>query len=135
MVSAPSDSLVLAEASYLIGTVPGPSAEAALLRSMTTRRFEVIGPTPEDLTQMAALASTYEDLPLGATLSRAEQFRTTALSTLWVGAPCLEKSPTQGVKSIMPSNDGRPFCVGTERGLGAGVVVGVEGLEPPTSSL
>ena len=37
--------LVLAEASYLIGTVLGPSAETALLRSMTTNRFEVVGPT------------------------------------------------------------------------------------------
>jgi uncharacterized protein len=59
--------LVLAEASYLIGTVLGPTAETALLRSMTTDRFDVVGPTREDLLRMASLASTYEDLPLGAT--------------------------------------------------------------------
>ena len=59
--------LVLAEASYLIGVTLGASAETALLRSVTTTRFEVIGPTQDDLVRMASLAATYEDLPLGAT--------------------------------------------------------------------
>jgi uncharacterized protein len=59
--------LVLAEASYLISKSLGAPAESALLRSVTTSRFEVIGPTREDLLRMAVLTSTYEDLPLGAT--------------------------------------------------------------------
>jgi uncharacterized protein len=78
--------LVLAEASYLIGTALGPSAETALLRSMVASRFEVIGPTREDLLRMAELASKYEDLPLGATdasiVALAERLNDSTIATL-----------------------------------------------------
>ncbi len=78
--------LVLAEASYLIGSTLGPSAEVALLRSMTTNRFEVVGPTHDDLLRIASLASTYEDLPLGATdasiLALAERLNDSTIATL-----------------------------------------------------
>jgi uncharacterized protein len=78
--------LVLAEAAYLIGTNLGPSAETALLRSITTNRFEVVGPTHDDLLRMASLASTYEDLPLGATdasiVALAERLNDPKIATL-----------------------------------------------------
>ena len=78
--------LVLAEATYLVGTTLGPSAETALLRSVATNRFEVIGPTREDLVRMASLASTYEDLPLGATdasiVALAERLGVQTIATL-----------------------------------------------------
>jgi uncharacterized protein len=78
--------LVLAEASYLIGETLGASAETALLRSLTTTRFDVIGPTREDLVRMASLAATYEDLPLGATdasiVALAERLTDPTIATL-----------------------------------------------------
>ena len=78
--------LVLAEASYLIGVTLGASAETALLRSVTTTRFEVIGPTQDDLVRMASLAATYEDLPLGATdasiVALAERLADSTIATL-----------------------------------------------------
>jgi uncharacterized protein len=78
--------MVLAEASYLIGSTLGASAETALLRSVTTTRFTVVGPTKDDLVRMAALAATYEDLPLGGTdasiVALAERLNDPTIATL-----------------------------------------------------
>ena len=59
--------LVVAEAAYLIGETLGPEAETAFIRSMSTDRYLVDGPTRGHLTRAATLMSEYESLPLGAT--------------------------------------------------------------------
>lgn len=57
--------MVVAEATYLIGTRMGPAIEAAFLRSLRGLRIET--PKPEDLDRMSALVEQYGDFPLGGT--------------------------------------------------------------------
>lgn len=57
--------LVVAEATYLIGTRLGASAETAFLSGLAD--FEVEGPTPEDWASIARLVERYADFPLGGT--------------------------------------------------------------------
>lgn len=56
--------LVVAEASYFVGTRPGPRAESAFLHGLAT--LDVEGPTAADLERMARLVEEYADFPLGA---------------------------------------------------------------------
>ena len=56
--------LVIAEATYLIGTRLGPDIEAQFLRSLT--RMHVEGPTPDDWLRIADLVAQYGDFPLGS---------------------------------------------------------------------
>jgi predicted nucleic acid-binding protein len=55
--------LVIAEATYLIGTRLGPDIEAQFVRSMA--RMHVEGPTPDDWPRIADLVTQYGDFPLG----------------------------------------------------------------------
>lgn len=55
--------LVIAEATYLIGTRLGPDIEAQFLRSLT--RMHVEGPTPDDWPRIADLVKQYGAFPLG----------------------------------------------------------------------
>ncbi|MFZ5478482.1 MAG: type II toxin-antitoxin system VapC family toxin [Myxococcota bacterium] len=57
--------MVVAEATYLIGTRMGPSVEAGFLRSL--RGFRIEPPRPEDLDRMSILVEEYGDFPLGGT--------------------------------------------------------------------
>lgn len=57
--------LVVAEASYLVGSRLGPAAEARFLRGIA--QIEVEPPTPDDWDRMAELVDQYADLPLGGT--------------------------------------------------------------------
>jgi predicted nucleic acid-binding protein len=55
--------LVIAEATYLIGTRLGPDIEARFLASLT--RMHVEAPTPDDWPRIADLVKQYADFPLG----------------------------------------------------------------------
>ena len=55
--------LVIAEATYLIGTRLGPGVEAQFLKSLT--RMHVEAPTPDDWPRIADLVEQYGDFPLG----------------------------------------------------------------------
>jgi predicted nucleic acid-binding protein len=57
--------LVVAEATYLIGTRLGSSAEAQFLRGLAA--LEVESPSTEDWAAMAGLVERYADFPLGGT--------------------------------------------------------------------
>lgn len=57
--------MVVAEATYLIGTRLGARAEAAFLGGLAT--FEVEGPIAEDWQQIRRLVERYSDFPLGGT--------------------------------------------------------------------
>lgn len=57
--------VVVAEATYLIGTRMGAKVEAAFLRSLRNLRIEA--PKPEDLGRMGGLVEQYGDFPLGGT--------------------------------------------------------------------
>jgi hypothetical protein len=57
--------MVIAEATYLIGTRLGPEVEAQFLRSLT--RMHVEAPTPDDWPRIADLVEQYDDFPLGGT--------------------------------------------------------------------
>lgn len=57
--------LVVAEATYFVGSRLGARAEAAFLRSLET--LDVEGPAPEDFSRIAELVETYSDFPLGGT--------------------------------------------------------------------
>lgn len=57
--------LVVAEATYLIGRRLGPEAEAAFLRGLG--QIEVEPPTSDDWERIADLVDEYADLPLGGT--------------------------------------------------------------------
>lgn len=56
--------MVVAEATYLIGTRLGPDVEAQFLRSLA--RAHVEAPTPDDWPRIADLVAQYGDFPLGA---------------------------------------------------------------------
>jgi predicted nucleic acid-binding protein len=55
--------LVIAEATYLIGTRLGPDVEAQFLEGLT--RMHVEAPTPDDWPRIADLVREYGDFPLG----------------------------------------------------------------------
>ena len=55
--------LVVAEATYLIGTRLGPDVEAQFLKSLTAMHVEE--PTPDDWPRIADLVKQYGDFPLG----------------------------------------------------------------------
>jgi uncharacterized protein len=55
--------LVIAEATYLIGTRLGPDIEARFLMSLTPMHVEA--PTPDDWPRIADLVRQYADFPLG----------------------------------------------------------------------
>jgi predicted nucleic acid-binding protein len=55
--------LVIAEASYLIGTRLGPDVEARFLESLA--RMHVESPTPDDWLRIGRLVKQYGDFPLG----------------------------------------------------------------------
>lgn len=57
--------MVVAQATYLVGTRLGPTAEASFLRALGD--FHVEPPYPEDWTLTADLVDSYADLPLGGT--------------------------------------------------------------------
>lgn len=57
--------LVVAEATYLIGSRLGPKAEASFLRGLT--QVEVEPPASDDWERIAELVDEYADLPLGGT--------------------------------------------------------------------
>lgn len=57
--------LVIAEATYLVGSRLGPDAEAAFLRAM--KDFHVESPHSEDWPLIADLVGHYADFPLGGT--------------------------------------------------------------------
>ncbi len=77
-------SLLVAEASYLIGMRLGAKAEARFLRSLPTLDVEV--PEPDDWERIAELVETYADFPLGATdasvVAAAEKLGTELVITL-----------------------------------------------------
>jgi predicted nucleic acid-binding protein len=76
--------MVVAEATYLIGTRLGPRAEASFLKGLP--EFAVEAPLPEDWTRISELVERYADLPLGGTdaavVALAERLATDALVTL-----------------------------------------------------
>ncbi len=55
--------LIVAEATYLIGTRLGPEVEARFLKSLAV--MDVEAPTPEDWPRIADLVEQYADFPLG----------------------------------------------------------------------
>ena len=55
--------LVIAEATYLVGTRLGANVEARFLKSLT--RMHVEYPTPDDWPRIADLVDQYGDFPLG----------------------------------------------------------------------
>ncbi len=57
--------MVVAEATYFVGTRLGASAEAAFLRGVAG--LEVEAPSPDDWQRMAELVERYGDFPLGGT--------------------------------------------------------------------
>jgi hypothetical protein len=57
--------LVIAEATYLIGSRLGAAAEAAFLRGLAT--FEVESPQAEDWPAIGSMVERYADFPLGGT--------------------------------------------------------------------
>ncbi len=57
--------MVVAEATYLIGSRLGAEAEAVFLDGLSA--FEVEGPTADDWKQLAALVRKHGDFPLGGT--------------------------------------------------------------------
>jgi predicted nucleic acid-binding protein len=76
--------LVVAEATYLVGTRLGPHAESRFLRALAG--LEVEPPLPEDWERIAELVEEYADLPLGGTdasvLALAERLEAEVLITL-----------------------------------------------------
>jgi predicted nucleic acid-binding protein len=57
--------MVLAEATYLVGSRMGPRVEATFLRGVAD--LDVAHPRPDDLRRMAALVEHYGSFPLGGT--------------------------------------------------------------------
>lgn len=76
--------MVVAEATYLVGTRLGPQAEAAFLRGVG--ELAVDGPLPEDWPRIADLVERYANLPLGGTdasvVTLAERLATDTVITL-----------------------------------------------------
>jgi len=57
--------MVVAEATYLVGTRLGPAVEAEFLRGL--RAVDIEAPEPEDWERIADLVEQYADFPLGGT--------------------------------------------------------------------
>jgi len=76
--------LVVAEATYLIGTRLGAGAEARFLRALEDLHVEA--PLPEDWVRVADLVERYANFPLGGTdatvIALAERHRAKTLMTL-----------------------------------------------------
>ena len=76
--------MVVAEATYLIGLRLGARAEGAFLRGLAG--FDVAGPAPDDWARMADLVDRYADFPLGGTdasvIALAERLGTEMVITL-----------------------------------------------------
>jgi predicted nucleic acid-binding protein len=76
--------LVVAEATYFVGTRLGPRAERAFLEGLA--ELDVEGPYEEDFPRMAELVEQYEDFPLGGTdasvVALAERLGAPAIVTL-----------------------------------------------------
>lgn len=77
-------SLVVAEATWLIGTRLGPRVESAFLRGLAA--LEVEAPWPEEWERIAELVEKYENFPLGGTdasvVSLAERLDAGTVATL-----------------------------------------------------
>jgi len=76
--------MVVAEATYLVGTRLGPRAEAAFLKGLG--ELAVDAPLPEDWARISELVERYASLPLGGTdasvVALAERFATDTVITL-----------------------------------------------------
>lgn len=76
--------LVIAEATYLIGTRMGPAVEAEFLRGLAG--LDVEAPSPEDFDRMGELVKQYASFPLGGTdasvVALAERLETPHVITL-----------------------------------------------------
>jgi len=76
--------LVVAEATYFVGTRLGPKAERTFLEGLTD--LDVEGPGEEDFLRMAELVEQYRDFPLGGTdasvVALAERLGAPAIVTL-----------------------------------------------------
>ncbi|MBI3070859.1 MAG: PIN domain-containing protein [Deltaproteobacteria bacterium] len=76
--------MVLAEATYLIGTRLGAAVESKFLSNLGDEDVEA--PSPDDLDRMAALVERYRNFPLGGTdasvVALAERRETDLLITL-----------------------------------------------------
>ena len=76
--------LVIAEATYLIGSRLGPKVEAQFLRGMETMDIEA--PGPNDWRRIAELVEHYADFPLGgadaSVIALAERLGASAVVTL-----------------------------------------------------
>lgn len=76
--------MVVAEATYLIGTRLGPAAEAAFLTALADH--DVQGPRADDWSRIGELVRRYSDFPLGGTdasvLALAERLGTPLVVTL-----------------------------------------------------
>lgn len=57
--------MVVAEATYLVGSRLGPELEADFLQGLC--EFDVVGPGPDDWARISELARQYADFPLGGT--------------------------------------------------------------------
>ena len=77
-------SLVVAEATYLIGSRMGPNVESAFLDSLGC--CEIESPLPDEWSRIAKLVNQYGDFPLGGTdacvVALAERFATATIMTL-----------------------------------------------------
>jgi len=76
--------LIVAEATYLVGTRLGPKIEAQFLRGLETMDIEA--PAPEDWSRIAELVDRYADFPLGgadaSVVALAERLGTASIVTL-----------------------------------------------------
>jgi hypothetical protein len=76
--------LVVAEATYFVGTRLGPQAERTFLEGLG--ELDIEGPSEEDFPRMAELVEQYRDFPLGGTdasvVALAERLGAPAIVTL-----------------------------------------------------
>jgi predicted nucleic acid-binding protein len=76
--------LVVAEATYFVGTRLGPRAEHTFLEGLA--ELDIEGPSEEDFPRMAELVEQYRDFPLGGTdasvVALAERLGAPAIVTL-----------------------------------------------------
>jgi len=77
-------SMVIGEATYLVGSRLGPQVEAGFLRGLAG--LDVDAPAPEDWKRIAELVEDYADFPLGGTdasvVALAERLGTDVVITL-----------------------------------------------------
>jgi len=77
---------VVTEVCYFLATRASPAAEAAFMRSLVARTFELIDMTFADLERCAELIERYADLPLGAAdasvIALAERLKIKTILTL-----------------------------------------------------